>query len=227
MATSKGYPASTSLDRTKASHVTVEPIRDSQHGESTVSHATLRLVASDLSEATSDTFTITATAHSALAGDVILFQSGTFAGKEVKAVSVTANTITLAENMASAIGTGVAFDILRHKYPVVNAGGGVVNGGTSVVNTNYHSFATTNVTTAAWHQITASTSGVVNSFDMDSSANATLEIGIGGAGSEVRLVVMAPGSRIFPVRIAAGTRVAMRALGANATTGELSVNFYA
>ena len=227
MATSKGYAASTSLDRTRANHVTVEPIRDAQYGESTVTHGTLRLVASDLTEATSDTYVITATSHLALAGDVIVFTSGSFLGKEVKVASVTTNTITLTESMASSIGTSVGFDILRHKYPILNPNGGTVVGGTNVVATARNAYATTNVTTGAWVQLVASTSATINSFDIYDSSTGTLELGLGAAASETRLVLTYPGQRNVPVRIPAGSRISIRAVSGTVSAGEIDLNFYA
>lgn len=123
MSTPKGYPSQTKLDRVKAEFATVESVREEQQALSVLSHMYVRVVGTDAAEASSTTYVINATAHAALKGDIIRFTSGVHSGKEIKVQSVTTNAITLAYNLAAAVGTGDTFEILRHKYPVVNADG--------------------------------------------------------------------------------------------------------
>lgn len=123
MSVPKGYPSQEKLDRLKAEFSTVEAIRLMQFGLSVVAHEFVRLVASDAVEASSTTSVINATAHVAQRGDVIRITSGALSGVEVKVHEITANTITLGENLPSAPAAAVTFDILRHKYPIVNADG--------------------------------------------------------------------------------------------------------
>jgi hypothetical protein len=131
MATDKGYSSSEKDDRLAANHVTVEPIREKQHGLSVVAHMAVYSVGSDAVEASSTTSVINATAHAAKVGDVICFTSGTLDGQEVKVSAVSTNAITLAETLASAPANGVTFNILRHKYLKVASDGGLsVSGGT-------------------------------------------------------------------------------------------------
>lgn len=104
-------------------HVTAEPIREKQIGQSILAHQFVRSVASDAVEASSTVNAIVATAHVAKVGDVIEFTSGALSGQEVKVQAVSANLITLSESLASAPVAAVTFDILRHKYPVVDASG--------------------------------------------------------------------------------------------------------
>lgn len=130
MSTPKGYPSQQKEDRSKSEFCTVEPIRALQHGLSVLSHEFVRVAATDAVEASSTTKTINATSHMALKGDVIHFTSGALIHQEVKVASVTTNVITLAEELASAPATGVTFEILRHKYPVVDNDGLI---GTSAV----------------------------------------------------------------------------------------------
>lgn len=125
MSVQKGYPSKERDLSLGASdiHMTGEPIREKQHGLSVLSHMFVREVGTDAVEALSTTTVINATAHSAKVGDVIRFTSGALSGQEVKVRAVATNTITLAETLASAPAAAVSFQILRHKYPVVDADG--------------------------------------------------------------------------------------------------------
>lgn len=123
MSSPKGFPTQEYDDRLKSQFATVEPVRELQHGLSVNAHMYVRSVGNDVVEANSTTILINATAHAAHRGDVIRFTSGALSGQEVKVWEVTANTITLAEELASAPALAVTFEILRHKYPVVAADG--------------------------------------------------------------------------------------------------------
>lgn len=121
----KGYPSQTALERGKADFATVEPVRGQQRGLSVNAHVYVYIVTSDAAEAGSTTSIINATANVARVGDIINFTSGAFLNTEVKVEAVTANTITLVQDMPSAIATGVTFEILRPKYPVVGVDGSI------------------------------------------------------------------------------------------------------
>lgn len=123
MSTPKGFSAQAKLDRLRAEHATIEPIRTGQHGLSVVSHMYIYVVAADAVEAGSTVSAIVATAHSALKGDIIRFTSGALNGREVKVADTSANLITLGEDLPSAPVAAVTFDIQRHKYPKVNSDG--------------------------------------------------------------------------------------------------------
>lgn len=125
MSAPKGYSSQEKEERLSAQFQTIEPVRTLQFGSSVVAHQFVYEVATDAAEASSTAYSIVATAHSALKGDVILLTSGALSGREVKVWAVSANLITLAETLPSAIATGVTFKILRHKYPSVDATGAV------------------------------------------------------------------------------------------------------
>ncbi|MBR9701032.1 hypothetical protein GOV11_04160 [Candidatus Woesearchaeota archaeon] len=125
MASPKGYPTQDKDDRLKAENTTIEPVREKQNGMSVLSHSYAREVGTDTAEASSTISVVNATAHAALKGDVIRFTAGTLSGQEVKVHSTTTNAITLAEDLSVAPGLD-AFQILRHKYPLVNADGSQV-----------------------------------------------------------------------------------------------------
>lgn len=131
----KGYPSAEKLDRLSSQFATVEPIRNQQFGLSVLSHMFVRVVGTDSVDSAALSV-ITASAHAALVGDVIRFTSGTYSGYEVKVSAVATNTITLAETLTPAV--GVTFQILRHKYPVVDATGALTTtSSTPGFNTQY------------------------------------------------------------------------------------------
>ena len=123
MSTPKGYSSQEKEDRLSAQFQTVEPVREMQFGSSVVAHQFVRDVGTDAAEAGSTASVIVATGHSALKGDVIRFTTGTLAGLEAKVWSVSANSITLAETLSGVPASGDAFQVLRHKYPLVNTDG--------------------------------------------------------------------------------------------------------
>jgi len=123
MSTPKGWPTQEKDQRLVPQFATVEPVHTLQHGLSVLAHQYVYEVATDAAEAGSSAIAIVATAHSAQAGDVIRLTSGALSGREIKVYSTETNLITLAEELPSAIATGVTFQILRHKYPLVEPTG--------------------------------------------------------------------------------------------------------
>ena len=88
-------------------------------------------------------------------------------------------------------------------------------------------YSTTNVTTAAYTQVVASLASNVNIIDIFDSSGQTMVIATGAAGAEVQKAYIYPGGPgQIPLAIAAGTRVAIRAVSANATLGEINMTFY-
>lgn len=85
------------------------------------------------------------------------------------------------------------------------------------------SYASTNVTTSAYVQVTASTSSAINICYVFDSSGSAIKLATGGSGSEVDQVYMAPGGNGagYPIAIASGTRIAIEALDTNATAGQL------
>lgn len=86
-------------------------------------------------------------------------------------------------------------------------------------------YSSTNVTTSAWVQLIASTAATINSLTIFDSCGQTLELGTGAAASESRVLIIPPGGFDGPVplTIASGTRVAVRAISATCSTGELDI----
>lgn len=75
------------------------------------------------------------------------------------------------------------------------------------------------VGTVSWVQLIASTAATINCIQLFDSSGQTLELGTGAPASETRVLIIPPGGldACVPLRIAASTRVSVRAL--SATTG--------
>lgn len=88
-----------------------------------------------------------------------------------------------------------------------------------------NAYASVNVTTGAWVQLIASTAAAINNITLFDSCGETLELGTGAALSEARKLIIPPGGidGVVPLAIAAGTRVAVRAVSGNCTSGELDI----
>lgn len=100
--------------------------------------------------------------------------------------------------------------------------------GRSVRNRARIDYTSTSVTTGAYVQLLASTSGAVNEVEIFDSSGQTLVLATGGAGSESDQIYIFPGGNgRVPLAIATSTRVAIKAVSATASVGEISVNFYA
>jgi hypothetical protein len=99
--------------------------------------------------------------------------------------------------------------------------------GRSVVGRARNVYSSTNVTTGAYVQLVASLAAAVNEVEIFDSSGETLVIATGGAGSEVDQVYVFPGGNgRIPLAIASGARVSIKAVSANATAGEIAINFY-
>lgn len=88
-------------------------------------------------------------------------------------------------------------------------------------------YSSTNVTTGAYVQLIASTSGVANVAEIFDSSGQTLAIAFGAIGSEVQKFIVYPGGNgRMTLAIPAATRVSIIALSATASAGEIDLNLY-
>lgn len=143
----KGYPDQKKSADGAPAFVTVNPVREQQHGLDVIAHAFHQDIGSDAAEAGSTTRVIVATAHAAIVGDIISWTAGNLDTKEYRVASVAADEITLSETMSEAPGVGDTFDILRSKAAVVTAQGGI---GVSLTNdTNFGTPGADTLRTAA------------------------------------------------------------------------------
>lgn len=247
----KGYPDRAKLDAGVPNYATVGPVREQQFGLDVISHLTYQVMATDAVEASSTTRVINATAHVAQVGDVISFTSGNLNKNEYRVHAVATNTITVAEAMSEAPATSDTFKILRPKHMVVNSDGELTIAATINNDSNTglagsdtlrtveagrargiapvtNLYSSTNVTTGAWVEIIASTAAEVTSIYVSDTSGSFMILGTGAAASEVAQIYLAPGfSGFIPLRIAASTRVALKALDSDATTGRFIMSGFA
>lgn len=88
-------------------------------------------------------------------------------------------------------------------------------------------YSSTNVTTGAYVQLIASTSGAATEIEIFDSSGQTLKIAVGGVGTEVDQIIDYPGGNgRVPLAIPAGSRVSIRAISGTASTGEIDINLY-
>ena len=86
-------------------------------------------------------------------------------------------------------------------------------------------YSSVNVTTSAYTQLTASTSGTTNRLQIFDSSGQTLVLAVGAAASEVDQIYIFPGGNgDVELAIASGSRISVKAVSANATSGELAIN---
>lgn len=103
----------------------------------------------------------------------------------------------------------------------------LLNTGKSVVTTVRNDYSSVNVTSGAWVQLVASLSAAVTEIEIFDSSGQTLELGIGAAAAETRLIIVFPGGNgRVPVSVASATRISIRAISATADSGEIDINFY-
>lgn len=86
-------------------------------------------------------------------------------------------------------------------------------------------YSSVNLTTSAYVQVTGSTLGAINRLYIADTSGSAIILATGGAGSEVDQLYIGPGGSDAPyeLNIAAGTRVAVKALDVNATSGQLII----
>lgn len=89
-----------------------------------------------------------------------------------------------------------------------------------------HNYQSTNVTTTAYVTLIASTSEQINELQIFDSSGKTLVIAVGGVGSEVDQIYVFPGGNgNTNLKIAALSRVSVKAISGDAVKGELTINF--
>jgi hypothetical protein len=88
-------------------------------------------------------------------------------------------------------------------------------------------YTSTNVTTSAYTEIVANTPNEYSAVEIFDSSGQTLKLAIGAIGSEVDQFLIFPGGNgRIPYSVLQSQRVSIKAVSANATVGEICVNFY-
>jgi hypothetical protein len=95
------------------------------------------------------------------------------------------------------------------------------------VNLVRNNYTTTSVTTTVYVQLVASIASAVKEIEIFDSSGESLVLALGASGSESDKVYVFPGGNgRIPLQIAVGQRLSIKAVSANATSGELLINFY-
>lgn len=235
--TIKGYSDKAKSSAGLPDYATLGPVREQQFGIDTIAHAFAQLIGGGTVGASSTTRTVNATAHGALVGDIISFTSGALNTKEYRAQAVTTNTITLAELASSAPAAADTFNVLRPKFPVVSAAGALTLSVTSVgiagkvpggvVTKTWTGGAP--LSTASYTQLfaAASVTAAVTRVHVGDTGGQFLILATGGSGSEVDQIYLSPGFGGFiDWTIPAGTRIALKALNTNATSGTFIMTLF-
>lgn len=86
-------------------------------------------------------------------------------------------------------------------------------------------YSLSNVTSGAWVEVDASTAADINMLTIFSSCGNPIELGVGAASSEARILIIPPGGLDAPVPLAipAGSRLAVKALASSCTSGNLLI----
>lgn len=90
-------------------------------------------------------------------------------------------------------------------------------------------YSSTNVTTGAWVQLSSGLDQSVREISVFDSSGRVLQLGTGASGSEVAIpfYITPGGFDLAPCIVEKGVRLAIKAVDASATTGQLVINFYA
>ncbi len=83
------------------------------------------------------------------------------------------------------------------------------------------------VSTVAYTQLIAATAATASQLEIFDSSGQTLVLAIGAALAEVdQLYIIPGGNGRIPIQIPSGSRLSIKAVSANATVGECTVNLY-
>jgi hypothetical protein len=81
------------------------------------------------------------------------------------------------------------------------------------------------VSTGTWYEISPSISAAWKQIYIFDSSGSVMQLGIGGAGSEIAKINIPPGGSTvgWPLTIPAGSRIAIKAVDVNATVGQMVI----
>jgi hypothetical protein len=100
--------------------------------------------------------------------------------------------------------------------------------GRSKVQQLFLDYSLSNVTTAAYTQLVASTSAIVSRIEIFDSSGEVMILAVGGAGAEVdQLYIFPGGNGVLDLAIPASSRISVKAKTATAIEGYLAINLYA
>ena len=126
---------------------TGQPILDNRWALDVVAHLGVQFVVDDNVDS-STTSVITAASHVAKVGDLIVFSSGTEAGKWFTIAATTANTLTVNSDFSVAPVNGDGFSVYRHRPLVLDSNGALILGVAAPAITNEFIVAVATTNTA-------------------------------------------------------------------------------
>jgi hypothetical protein len=95
------------------------------------------------------------------------------------------------------------------------------------VATSILSYSSTNVTTSAWVQVTASLPANISHIEVFDSSGQTMQLGTGLSGQEVALpFTNFPGGISSNVNLYYQSRIVIEAISGTASSGTLIINYY-
>lgn len=144
---------------------------------------------------------------------------------ENESVGPNGDPIPTSSTLVGGTSSGTLVPIKVASDGTVAVSGATTQSGGAYATSARNAYASVNVTTGAWVQLIASTAAVINCLTVFDSSGQTLELGIGAAASETRTLIIPPGglNGCIPLRIAASTRISIRAISATASVGELDL----
>lgn len=99
--------------------------------------------------------------------------------------------------------------------------------GLSVIDFALNDNSSTNITTGAYVELIASTSGTTKEIEILDTGGRFFYLATGAAASETDLLLIPPGGNgRIPVEIASGTRISIKAIDGTANAGFTGVNLY-
>jgi hypothetical protein len=91
-------------------------------------------------------------------------------------------------------------------------------------------YSSTSVTTSAWVQLDSSMNADTHELEIFDSSGSVLKLGIGASGSETDIpfhIIPGGNANRIAVSIPQGSRLAIKAVDATASSGQLVINCYA
>lgn len=191
----------------------------------------LKVDGSAVTQPISGTVTVTqataANLNATVTGTVAATQSGTWTVEPGNTPNTNPWLVTLNQGGNSA--TVTASNALKVDGSAVTQPVSIASlpagGGRSTVLLYTNNYASVNVTTSAYVQVVASTTGDINRLYIADTSGSAIILAVGGAGSEVDKLYIGPGGNEAPyeLNIPSGSRIAIKALDVNATSGRIII----
>lgn len=155
-------------------------------------------------------------------------QATTYVANAIKLVDATAAasppqaTIKAASTAAIATDTSLVVALSPNSTGVV-----AVTGSSPAATPVFNSNSANNITTGAYLQLTASTTVAARSVEVYNQSASSIFFAVGAAASEVNKFIIPPGGNgLISIAINATSRISVKAVDVNATTGSLIVNYW-